>query len=162
MQFAPVHSAPADAQLEPAPAAASLVAEGQVGGELQLVGDPARALELRCCRGMRVGVAGECGAARLESLRDCDVELAARGSVVVRDCSNCRLVLRAAQLRLHTCLDCTLLLDVAAASAIEHCSGLRIACLPGGGPAWREVADFDWLDAGTPSPHYQLLPSGGC
>jgi hypothetical protein len=105
---------------------------------------------------------GELFALKLSRLRGCSVVCGpVRGSVFVENCSDCVLVLCAAQLRVHNCERCEFRIVVQSDPVIEDCSGLSfsakydcgvlgVACaIPEGPNKWANVRDFNSPIAGS-------------
>lgn len=95
-------------------------------------------------------------------------------SVFVDQCRNSTLVFPCQQLRTHNTEDTQVYLHVTSRAIIEDCHGVSFAPFSWSYPTldkdfaisglnqdrnnWRQVDDFNWLAAGTPSPNWTVIP----
>ncbi|XP_008305275.1 tubulin-specific chaperone C [Stegastes partitus] len=95
-------------------------------------------------------------------------------SVFVDHCRNSTLAFPCQQLRTHNTSDTRVYLHVTSRAIIEDCRGVSFAPFSWSYPTleedfavsgldrernnWREVDDFNWLAAGTPSPNWTVIP----
>jgi len=80
------------------------------------------------------------------------------GSVHITECSNCTIVLRCKQLRIHKTTDTNFYISVSSSPIIEHSSRVQFAPLvsESSGP-WDQIKDFQWLRS-EKSPNWSLIP----
>uniref|UniRef100_A0A3P8SFP6 Tubulin-specific chaperone C n=1 Tax=Amphiprion percula TaxID=161767 RepID=A0A3P8SFP6_AMPPE len=123
----------------------------------------------------RVRLIGSPSTLHLKNIDSCEILCGpVSSSVFIDQCRNSTLAFPCQQLRTHNTSDTQVYLHVTSRAIIEDCWGLSFAPFSWSYPTleedfavsgldrqrnnWREVDDFNWLAAGTPSPNWTVLP----
>lgn len=140
--------------------------------------------EQELCEGWtkrRALITGKRNALRIRQTASCMIVIRdpVIGSVLLRECHNCVIVLTARQIRVHDCANCYLFIDCTTAPVIERCNHMVFAprcrapsndsheivalndenseqVVQVSAEMWRDVKDFNWLRS-TPSPNWRVL-----
>ncbi|XP_016420560.1 tubulin-specific chaperone C-like [Sinocyclocheilus rhinocerous] len=111
----------------------------------------------------------------IKNVRGCEILCGpVSSSVFVDQCTDSTLVFPCQQLRTHNTTATLIYIHVTSRAIIEDCHGVRFAPFTWTYPGihdhfkvagldpnrnnWREVDDFNWLAAGTPSPNWSVIP----
>ncbi|XP_052467766.1 tubulin-specific chaperone C-like [Carassius gibelio] len=111
----------------------------------------------------------------IKNVRGCEILSGpVSSSVFVDQCTDSTLVFPCQQLRTHNTTATRIYLHVTSRAIIEDCHGVQFAPFAWSYPGiedhfkvagvdpnrnnWREVDDFNWLAAGTPSPNWTVIP----
>ncbi|ROI81947.1 Tubulin-specific chaperone C [Anabarilius grahami] len=111
----------------------------------------------------------------IKNVRSCEILCGpVSSSVFVDQCTGSTLVLSCQQLRTHNTTATQIYVHVTSRAIIEDCLGVRFAPFTWTYPGiqdhykvagldpdrnnWRDVDDFNWLAAGTPSPNWTVIP----
>eukprot|EP00761_Pharyngomonas_kirbyi_P001400 gb/GECH01001404.1/.p1 GENE.gb/GECH01001404.1/~~gb/GECH01001404.1/.p1 ORF type:complete len:359 (+),score=140.75 gb/GECH01001404.1/:1-1077(+) len=133
------------------------------------------------CRKSRIVIKGISSAVHIVDCEACTIIIGpVAGSVFVRRSSNCRFVLAAQQIRVHSSDNSQFYVRVKTGPVIEHSTGITFAPyqveydgledhLQKAGllnnihdnnenklEMWKEVKDFNWLKSGQPSPNWSI------
>ncbi|XP_022061997.2 tubulin-specific chaperone C [Acanthochromis polyacanthus] len=123
----------------------------------------------------KVRLMGSPSTLHLKNIDGCEILCGpVSSSVFIDQCRNSTLAFPCQQLRTHNTIDTQVYLHVTSRAIIEDCRGLSFAPFSWSYPTleedfavsgldrqqnnWREVDDFNWLAAGTPSPNWTVLP----
>lgn len=123
----------------------------------------------------KVRLFGSPSTLHLKHIESCEILCGpVSSSVFIDQCKNSTLALPCQQLRTHNTTDTRVYLHVTSRAIIEDCSGVGFAPFSWSYPSldedfkvsgldrsrnnWRDVDDFNWLAAGTPSPNWTVIP----
>lgn len=143
-----------------------------------VVDDNSGDVRVQDCSGATLVITAVPRALRIDRLTDCTVVAGGvAGSVLLHDCTGCKVMFVSRQARLHRSHGCDFYIWTSSGPVIEHCDGMRFAPYPVAWPTraedllaagldelhlsasgmWAHVADFNWHRAQA-SPNWSLLP----
>lgn len=126
-------------------------------------------------RDCRVVLRGSPSTLHIKHVSGCQIQCGpVSSSVFVDHCADSTLVLACQQLRTHNTQDTRVYLHVTSRAIIEDCRGVALAPFSWSYPGldgdfaesgldpernnWDQVDDFNWLDTGSPSPNWTVIP----
>ncbi|XP_028332715.1 tubulin-specific chaperone C-like [Gouania willdenowi] len=125
----------------------------------------------------KVRLFGSPSTLHLKHIEDCEILCGpVASSVFIDHCTNSTLAIPCQQLRTHNTTNTQVYVHVTSRAIIEDCSGVGFAPFTWSYPRleedfslsgldrdrnnWDKVDDFNWLDTGTPSPNWTVIPEG--